>query len=82
MLMVIGEVVDGLVRIGDRVVGPGFELRVDGIEMLTRSDRTGDIALGFRYTDESALTRLQQCTMPGTMLQVESARWGRCDASG
>jgi hypothetical protein len=71
MLMAIGEIVDGVVRIGDRVLGLGFELRVDAIEMITRSDRTCDVALGFRYADEATLTRLQQCTTGAPVLRIE-----------
>lgn len=36
MLMVIGEVVSGVVRVGDRASPPGFEFVVAAVEMLTR----------------------------------------------
>jgi hypothetical protein len=72
MLMAIGEIVDGVIRVGDRVIGLGFSLRVSGIEMLTRSEGACDIALGFRYGDEGDLARLQQNAAPGTLLRLES----------
>jgi hypothetical protein len=67
ILMATGEIVDGVIRVGDRVIGLGFTLRVSGIEMLTRSEGACDIALGFRYSDEGDLARLQQSAAPGTV---------------
>jgi len=57
--MVVGEIVSGVVRAGDRASAPGSSFVVAAVEMLTHSDRTCDIALGFRYSDDEQLAQLK-----------------------
>lgn len=73
MLMVVGEVVDGVIRVGDRTSDLGRNLVVSGVEMLTRSDRTCDVALGFRYSDETDLELLRQRASERATLAIVSS---------
>jgi len=72
MLMIVGEILDGVVRVGDRISGLGRDVSVAGVEMLTRSDRSCDVALGVRYADDDDLERLQRSALPGMELGLAS----------
>jgi hypothetical protein len=73
MLMVAGQIVDGVIRVGDRTSDLGPDLVVSAVEMLTRSDRTCDVALGFRYSDEAELELLRRRASAGTTLAIASS---------
>ena len=68
--MVVGEVVSGTVRPGDRASRSGLEFVVSAVEMLTRSDRKCDVALGFRYSDDELLTQLKAFAQPAVVLDL------------
>jgi len=72
MLMIVGEIIDGVVRVGDRASGLGRDVSVAGVEMLTRSDRSCDVALGVRYTDDDDLERLRASATSGQELSLAS----------
>jgi hypothetical protein len=73
MLMIAGEIVSGVIRIGDRTTGLGREVSVAAVEMLTRSDRTCDVALGVRYSDDEDLARLEGSAATGAELSISSS---------
>jgi hypothetical protein len=73
MLMIVGDVVSGAIRVGDRATGLGREVSVAGVEMLTRADRTCDVALGVRYSDDEDLARLKGSAATGAELAISSA---------
>jgi hypothetical protein len=73
MLMVVGEIVEGDVRVGDRVSGLGRDLPVEAVEMLTRSDRSCSVALAFRYSDEAELAQLRQRLASSSTLTITAA---------
>ncbi len=55
--MVIGDVVAGLVRAGDRASTTDASFPVAAVEIVTHSDRRCDVALGFRYSDAGQLAQ-------------------------
>ena len=71
--MVIGEILEGVIHVGDRVSGLGRDLTIAAIEFLTRADRTSDVALGFRYADEEDLAQLRQGATDGLVLSISAA---------
>ena len=70
MLMIAGEILDGVIRVGDRASGLPRDVSVAAVEVLTRSDRSCDVALGVRYTDDGDLTRLRQAATGGVELNL------------
>jgi hypothetical protein len=72
MLMIAGEILDGVVRVGDRASGLGGDFPVAAVEMLTRSDRSCDVALGVRYADDDDLARLRRSATAGMELRLSS----------
>jgi hypothetical protein len=72
MLMIVGEIVEGIVRVGDRASGLGRDFSVAGVEMVTRSDRTCDVALGVRYAGDEDLERLRGSAVSGLELSLSS----------
>ena len=72
--MVVGEILDGVVGVGDWVSGLGREVSISGVEMLTRSGRPCDVALGLRYSDEGDLSRLRQHAVNGDILDITSSK--------
>jgi hypothetical protein len=70
MLMVVGEIVEGHVRVGDHVSRLGRDRPIDAVEMLTRSDRSCSVALGFRYSDEAELAQLRQRLASSSTLTI------------
>ena len=77
MLMVIGDITEGGVRIGARVTsGAEIDVPVAAIEMLNRRspEKTGVVALGFRYSDEAELSRWLGQDLPGKVLTLEEDR--------
>ena len=60
MLMMIGDVVSGLARAGDRASAAELSFTIAAVEMLCHSDRRCDVALGFRYTDPAQLSQLER----------------------
>jgi hypothetical protein len=70
MLMVIGDVITGKVRPGDVASAGETSFPIALIEMLCRRDRTCGVALGFRYTDEEQLARLNAFASSVTELDL------------
>lgn len=68
--MIVGEILDGVIRVGDRTSGLGPEVPIVAVEMLTRSDRTCGVALGVRYADSDDLARLLRAATHGVELSV------------
>jgi hypothetical protein len=71
--MIAGQIVDGVVRVGDRASGLGRDFPVAAVEMLTRSDRSCDVALGVRCADDDELAVLRRSATIGMELSLSSS---------
>ena len=68
MLFCHGDVLDGKVTVGQRVIAPEGVPAVAAVEFALRSTPTRheEPALGFRFESEDELTRLQRLLSVGT----------------
>src|SRR5579871_3490867 len=72
MLMIVGEIVSGVIRVGDRISGLGREIPIAAVGNLTRVDRSCDVTVGVRYTDEGDLGRLKGFATTGRELIIST----------
>ena len=73
MLMIVGEVLTGDVRVGDHASGLARETAVASVETICRLDGSRcDIALGIRFSDDQDLVRLTRSVTIGGDLVLDS----------
>ena len=72
ILVIAGEILSGTIRVGDRISGLGRDVSVAAVEALLRSDRSSDVALGVRYSDDEDLARLKGAAANGSEIAISS----------
>jgi hypothetical protein len=73
-LVLVGDVVDGNVQLGDRIVsGADIDASVFGIEMLCPLDkkRRDSVGLHFRYPDELRVAAWLRQPLRGAVLELD-----------